>query len=166
MYIIELISAMSKQKIEKPIKLNIDHKLAANKFILFQTEQQRLQAREQFEDYLVHIMTEDPVYASELVRRMNSDKDFNERMLLSSLQLSCLIISTLIESILVYDYVFPAVKEYTIKDYDEIKAFKRYIINQFSIKELQENMGFILDKDTLEQFEKKFKEIKTYFFNY
>lgn len=148
------------------IVLNIDHKKAAMELIKFKTDEQRLQARKEFEEYLIEKSKDDAIYTAELVRRVKSDKDFKEKMLVSVIQLSCLITSTLIETILVYDDVFDAVKKNTKNDYDEIKSFKMYLLNKFSIEELQDELGFVLDDDILMQFQKRFQEIKEYFSKY
>ena len=143
--------------------MNYNYKKIAEAFVKFQTEEQRKQAEESFAEYLYEITLVDPKYSAEMVRRMNSEPDFREKMLLSYIQLSCLTTSVIDESIFVYDEVFPVVKNESKNDYDEIKSYKLYLLSTVSLEEIQNDLGFTFETEIVEQFEKRFSEIKNYF---
>ena len=146
--------------------MNYNYKKIAEAFVKFQTEEQRKQAEESFAEYLYEITLVDPKYSAEMVRRMNSEPDFREKMLLSYIQLSCLTTSVIDESIFVYDEVFPVVKNESKNDYDEIKSYKLYLLSTVSLEEIQNDLGFTFETEIVEQFEKRFSEIKNYFETY
>ena len=146
--------------------MNYNYKKIAEAFVKFQTEEQRKQAEESFAEYLYEITLVDPKYSAEMVRRMNSEQDFREKMLLSYIQLSCLTTSAIDESIFVYDEVFPVVKNESKNDYDEIKSYKLYLLSTVSLEEIQNDLGFTFETEIVEQFEKRFSEIKNYFETY
>ena len=64
------------------------------------------------------------------------------------------------------DEFFPVVKNESKNDYDEIKSYKLYLLSTVSLEEIQNDLGFTFETEIVEQFEKRFSEIKNYFETY
>lgn len=143
-----------------------DYQLIAYEFTEFKTTTQKIEAREKLEEYIRHIAEIDPIYTTEIIKLIKNDKEFEEQMLISVPQLACLLTSTIIETVFKYDVVFDVVKKKTAKDYVEVKLFKQYLLNTFSINEIEEEIGYDLSDNTLQIFEGRFEEIVDYFTNY
>lgn len=146
--------------------INLDYHKLADEFTEFKTPEQKIEAREKLEEYLFHIVEIEPKYTGELTRRLQNDTDFEEKMLRSVIQISCLLTSSILETIFKFDIVFDVVKKKTKDDYDEIKLFKQYLLNTFSIHEIESEFGFHFSDDNLKIFERRMEMIREYFENY
>lgn len=141
---------------------NLNYYEIAEQFMQFVDTRQKIDAREKLEEYLAHIVNQDPAYAGELIRSIRSDAEFENQLLLSVLQLGCLLTSAIIETVFKYDVVFDVVKKKTINDYEEVKLFKQYLLNTFDIKEFD----MVFNDSVLKRFKTRYDEITHYFENY
>lgn len=149
-------------------KIKIDHRKVAQEYTEFQTVMQKQEAMEDFNQYILFLSQQENERHKipEIKRRMREDILFRNKMLNSVVQLSCLISSSLIEGELVFDYVFPVVQEKSAEDYDEVKAFKQYLLNTFVLEEIEDMLHLKFTEDTLATYHIRFNQIKQYFFHY
>lgn len=148
---------------KKNSTFEFDSEELAEKFTEFNNGEQLTEAREKLTEYLEHLSYIDSVYASEIMRRIQRDDEFKNQMMNSFVQLSCLLTAAIVETAFDFNVTFEVVKRKSKNDSIDVCLFKEYLLNTFSIHDIEEEMGFFFSTEQLENFHQKNNMIKEYF---
>jgi len=157
---------MGRKKIKMDNSFNIDYKAVAQAYCEFQYEYQEYEANEKINEYLVHLAEYGDDYVEELNRRLNTESDFKSQMMYSVLHLSVLITASLVDGDDgMYDEALKIVKEKSKEDYKETRDFKIYLLENFSIHDLEKEIGYPFSKELMDSYAKKYIEMYNFFTN-
>lgn len=144
--------------------LNIDYDKSAKAYMEIHTEGQKISSLKEIRDYLIYLTDDNVEYATELVRRIKSDDKFEDLLISAVMQISALVTSMLFEGLLKYDNTFKEIKERSHEEYDDVRKFKQYMLNNVSVQEIEKHLGMSLSKEMIVLFEKRYAEVRAYFF--